>query len=327
MKNIVVLTNSHDVHADNVIKQVPIFRFCVIRLDSDKYGENHTISFDPNKGYTIHWQNRRIKETDIHSIWYRKPSSSISTKDSKIKNQFKKISRLYQASEVYETYKQFMFGILNCNILVVSHLRNLFEADHKLNQIRVAKEIGFQIPDSLLSSDVDEIKAFYNKHKSLITKPLVANSYEYKQQTITFPTRKFSSDELDNFLTKRIRYPVYLQKYIDKKSDLRVIVIGKKVIAFEMHTQENEKTKVDSRMGDFYQIAHNLYDLDNNTKNLCIELTNKLGVNFGAIDFALSKKGTPYFLEINAGGQYLWLEKITKYPLSQEIAHFLMKGK
>ena len=53
----------------------------------------------------------------------------------------------------------------------------------------------------------------------------------------------------------------------------------------------------------------------------------QLGLNYGAIDLIVTPEGEHIFLEINAGGQYEWLESETKLPFSAIIAETLVKGK
>lgn len=44
----------------------------------------------------------------------------------------------------------------------------------------------------------------------------------------------------------------------------------------------------------------------------------------GAIDMIVTPNGKHYFLEINANGQWAWIETIAEQQISLEIAHLLI---
>ena len=48
-----------------------------------------------------------------------------------------------------------------------------------------------------------------------------------------------------------------------------------------------------------------------------------MGLNFGAFDFSVDKKGHWYFLECNPNGQWLWIEIKTGLNLAQTFAEHL----
>lgn len=59
----------------------------------------------------------------------------------------------------------------------------------------------------------------------------------------------------------------------------------------------------------------------------CVALVKDLGLEFGAIDFILDKKGVYWFLEINPNGQWGFVEERTNQPIGAAIAARLKTGK
>ncbi|MDD5032601.1 MAG: hypothetical protein PHC85_00570 [Candidatus Pacebacteria bacterium] len=59
-------------------------------------------------------------------------------------------------------------------------------------------------------------------------------------------------------------------------------------------------------------------------KNKCINIVKRLGLNFGAIDMIVTPNNEYYFLEINANGQWAWIEALTKLPIASEISHLFV---
>ena len=55
-----------------------------------------------------------------------------------------------------------------------------------------------------------------------------------------------------------------------------------------------------------------------------MQLVEKLGLCYGAIDMVLTPDGRYVFLEINPNGQYLWIELATGLPISDAICSLLM---
>jgi hypothetical protein len=45
----------------------------------------------------------------------------------------------------------------------------------------------------------------------------------------------------------------------------------------------------------------------------------------GYFDFAVTAEGVPIFLEMNPNGQWLWMEQLTGYPISEAIAKALVR--
>jgi hypothetical protein len=50
-----------------------------------------------------------------------------------------------------------------------------------------------------------------------------------------------------------------------------------------------------------------------------------LGLSYGAIDFRVDKQGSVYFLEVNPGGQFLYLQARLGVPLVENLAALLAK--
>ena len=47
-------------------------------------------------------------------------------------------------------------------------------------------------------------------------------------------------------------------------------------------------------------------------------------MNYGAIDLILTPEDEYYFLEINAAGEYFWLDKLCDNQISKQIAGVLL---
>ena len=73
-------------------------------------------------------------------------------------------------------------------------------------------------------------------------------------------------------------------------------------------SQDRESSKVDWRATDDPDLEHRTHELPPALAHRCLRLVSRLGLIFGAIDFALKPDGTYVFFEINPNGEWLWLE-------------------
>ncbi len=123
-----------------------------------------------------------------------------------------------------------------------------------------------------------------------------------------------------HILGRVIHAPHLFQRNIEKDCDLRVTVVGKEVFCIRIDSQLGSG-KVDWRND--YSVPMTPFELPHEIKSRCLELMRRLRLNYGAIDFVLTKDGEYFFLEINCAGQYIWIEHRTDLPISEEIAKLL----
>lgn len=120
--------------------------------------------------------------------------------------------------------------------------------------------------------------------------------------------------------------PMIFQQYIEPAYELRVTVVGKKIFTARVSGKD-----IDGQSGfRDWRYAHinetfkaEVATLDQATKEACIRLTQKFGLNFGAIDLIVDKKGKVWFLEINPNGQWGFIENETGLPIGKALAELL----
>ena len=102
--------------------------------------------------------------------------------------------------------------------------------------------------------------------------------------------------------------PCRFQNLVEKAYELRVTVIGQSVISMGINSQKHEDTKIDWRVG---QLRRDLYDvvpLPPIVRQRVFDLMSRLGLVYGALDLIVTPDDEYVFLEINPGGQWLWME-------------------
>jgi RimK-like ATP-grasp domain len=257
----------------------------------------------------------------IRSVWYRRPEAFLLPVD------LPPGQKDFAAAECREA----IWGLYeNTDCLWVDWPATVREASNKPHQLDLAQQLGFQIPRTLITNDASLVRSFYEacKGKAIyktLSRPAITHTKQNSSEpTIDFlvyttPLEMHHLDFLDS-----IRFsPCLFQEYVPKRIELRITVVGDKVYAAEIHSQDNPGTINDWRHYKSGHTAHQPHYLSADITELCIRLLKQLGLNFGAIDMIVTPNNQYVFLEINPAGQYGWVEQLTDLPISLALAKLL----
>jgi glutathione synthase/RimK-type ligase-like ATP-grasp enzyme len=199
-------------------------------------------------------------------------------------------------------------------------------AELKASQLRVAGELGFELPPTLFTNSPEEFLEFYRLHDGNVVSKLAGASF-YKAMGATFSRYTQVVSRRDVARAHAVRYcPVIFQAYVPKRLELRVTVVGRRAFAAEIHSQVSNHTRHDWRRYDLQRTPHFPHDLPPEEERRCVRLVERLGLCYGAIDMVVTPEGRYVFLEINPNGQYLWIEELTGLPISEAICDLLTAG-
>jgi glutathione synthase/RimK-type ligase-like ATP-grasp enzyme len=217
-----------------------------------------------------------------------------------------------------DTFLHNLFGIIKAKWL--SNPSAVLNAENKLLQLSLAKAIGFNLPQTLLTTDKQELASFIKTNKATVIKPIGRGRVDYADNTskliFTNIINKNMIDEIDLLeLT-----PAIYQEHIEKEYELRITIVGKDVFAASVDSQSDTEALVDWRRK---KIKFEKYELPEDLKNKCLLLLDKLNISYGAFDFIKAKNGIYYFLEVNPNGQWVWIEKDTGQLISESIINYL----
>ena len=194
-----------------------------------------------------------------------------------------------------------------------------FLADVKNYQLAVARNAGFSIPETIISSDPFELREFWEKKNGLvISKAIhkgclgsVGDRYELIFTTIVEKNRLYLLDG---------SIPVMFQQYVDKKREFRIAVVKNDVFSCTVGDGEKE---TDWRVSKTATKNSAIVELPTNVQELCRRVVANLGLCFGMIDIIESTDGKYYFLEVNQQGVWTWMELELGLPISQSIVRNL----
>ncbi|WP_433375773.1 MvdC/MvdD family ATP grasp protein [Streptosporangium sp. CA-115845] len=202
------------------------------------------------------------------------------------------------------------------------------KAGHKPYQLALAAELGFLIPETVITTNGEAFLDFHDRHDGrIITKPLNIPWVEGVGDGImvTRPCEPVAARDVTH--TDALRFcPVIVQEQIPKRVELRVTVVGRQIFAAEIHSQVANRARFDWRRYDTHVTPHLIHHLPDEVAARCLVLMDRLGLRYGAMDLIVTPDGRYVFLEINPNGQWLWIERLTGLPISEAICDLLLEG-
>ncbi|TRW27121.1 hypothetical protein FMM05_00270 [Flavobacterium zepuense] len=318
MMSILIITNKNDITSDFIVqalsnKDVPFYR-----LNTDEIGNSIQLSFNIKDNQFFIFDSKKDVSIDllrIRAVYFRRPEIIVHSQGlSSGEINFIK-------SELWFTLEA-LYKILN-KAFWINTVDDIRRAENKVYQLLLAQEIGFDIPNTILTNKPESAKKFYDSNDAkCIIKPIKSGliAAEIEEGVI------FTSElELDESKAERVaQCPVYLQNLITKTADLRITVVGNKIFGALIHSQVGEESSVDWRRAS-HPLKHSVIDIPEDIKQKCLALTKKLNLNFGAIDFILDQNQEYVFLEINPNGQWAWIERQLNFNISDEITSLLVE--
>ena len=186
-------------------------------------------------------------------------------------------------------------------------------ANQKPLQLSLARSAGLQIPKTLVSNDVEAVKAFYaDLNGEVIYKIFKGPEMGF------YPTRKLTPEDIADLGSLK-NCPCIFQEYIPGLYDVRVTVVGDQLFAAKIEYDQEAKS-IDSRTT---AKSCTRYELPSEVVNRIFALTSQLDLVYSAIDLRRSVGGDYVFFELNPEGQYLWTEIEAGLPISAAIAKVL----
>ncbi len=298
----------------------PYFNHPFIVIDPTDVSQGTELSFAWGSGAaTIRYDDRAL--SNIGAVWYRKPTRirelELSLQDKYKEYSLSGIERLFSALRV-----SFQ------DALWISDYYAIQRAENKSLQQVIAGELNFNIPDTLMTSSAVAARRFREKYDTIVVKPLSLMPLTSDGRT-TFPTTKIArGDELQ---LEGLHYaPSIFQEAIDAQADLRITVVGGDVHAAIIQDEgiAGFPGIRDWRLPYAFDSGgkrFEKYELKPSLRKACVELVKKLGLQFGAIDLVMDRKGKLWFLEINANGQWAFIEDDTGQPIGKSIAELIKR--
>jgi glutathione synthase/RimK-type ligase-like ATP-grasp enzyme len=300
---LLVLTNSQDVTAAFLTTSLEKAGIPFLRLDTDQLVPRVSFSYRVGSP-ALKVDGRWLGPDEVTNIWYRRPEALKSP-------QFDATPEgKYALAEWTEFTECFFSHVPRAKWM--NHPAANAGASRKLEQLTTAKSLGFSVPDSLVTQEPDDLLAFYTKHgQRIIVKP-VSTGYveraEAQQDSLVY-TNQVLEEHLKDLSDLKV-CPAFFQQCIQKDYDVRITSVDDDLHAVALFASDDSGAqRCDIRRNNMADVRYKGIELPTAVENGISRLMKHYGLRFSAIDMAVTSEGNWCFFEINANGQWAWLDQ------------------
>lgn len=254
-----------------------------------------------------------ISDREVGSVWNRR---TLFRQDPALSGQEAQFAEMETREVILGLYRM-------TDACWINHPDAVRRAESKALQLQVAGELGMALPRTLITNNGARAREFFDSCAGEVVFKIHIQGRLGAEDSLGIYTNRVTREQLQDDETIR-RVPCLFQEHLIKVSDIRVTVIGGRVFAVEIRSQDDPRGIVDWRRGDITRMRHREYKLPAGLEQKCLAMLQRFGLSYGAVDFVLSPGGDHYFLEINPSGQFSWVEGLTRLPLFESLADLLV---
>ena len=280
-------------------------------------------------------RGREIPLADIESVWAPSPLPLAQRRG------LSPVARAIIESEWTSSLQNLYF--LTSDRRWVNPLDAEMEASSKVRQLQLAREVGFEVPATLVTTRGRELAAFAARFPDGVANKRVGDlralmALPYRVRRRGFFTRRLYPPDFTPEVLRQARHcPSQLQEYVTKATEWRVYVVGDRVFGAEILSQREAQTATDWRRYPVRFGKNGEPQLDTRRwrcrriavprefAQRCRRLARRLRLAYTGMDFVRTPDGRLVFLEANFGAIYAWIEDLTGMPLSKAVADLLLE--
>lgn len=291
----------------------------MVLFKQDKCLEGEYLSFSIEKGrskYTVVVNNETYDISEFPSILYMNPLLPKALLDYNPIEHRQFIQRQFRAMRegIWLIFQKSRW----VNDLVATEI-----AENKLFQLNIATRF-FPIPDTVFTSDSEVVRAFFRRNKGLMVTKIIATSLIQDHVVYTNVVTEEHMKEIDSVKMS----PAIFQSFVKKKYELRITVVGLRIFAARIFSQEDAETSIDWRKkptGTDFEVKIEPVDLPIEIGERVISMMKSLNLRYGCIDMAVTPEGEYIFFEVNPSGQWYFVQLRTGMEIGRAIAELLLE--
>jgi glutathione synthase/RimK-type ligase-like ATP-grasp enzyme len=315
---ILIVTRSKDNQAPHLVARALEERGeRVYRFDTDLFPTRLQLVLDEAGSGRLVGPAGVLELSEVSAVWYRRNETG-GLIPQELEPQLRRPS--------LEESRRVVFGLLAAlEVFTVDRLDRVRWAENKPLQLKLARSLGLEVPRTLMTNDPGAVRAFAASCPSgVVTKMMTAFAVhdEQKREHVVFTT-PLGPAELED-LEGLDLCPMTFQESIPKALELRVTVVGERVMAAAIDSQALPGSRHDwRREGMALLDAWQPYVLPEPVRARTLKLMDALGLNYGAFDFIVTPEGRHVFLEVNPAGEFMWLTRNPGLPIHEALADVL----
>ncbi|MBI4817100.1 MAG: MvdD family ATP-grasp ribosomal peptide maturase [Deltaproteobacteria bacterium] len=290
-----------------------------VRLDTDLYPTELSLSSELLEGrwrrhFSIGEQTHDLSA--VTAVWYRRFAAGAGLPRS---------LGDHRPACVEESRRALLGLIASLGVFELDPLTAVRRADHKELQLTLAPGLGLSVPRTLISNDPIQVARFARE----LDGPIVAKMqtsfaiHRHERELVVF-TSRVSEDDLRSL--DGLKYgPMMFQELVPKRLEIRATVVGNRVYSAAVDSTASPRAEIDWRRdGPGLMNRWITYELPKSVEAGLVALTRELGLGYSAADFILTPDGGHVFLELNASGEWFWLQRYPGLPIGEAIAEQLI---
>jgi MvdD family ATP-grasp ribosomal peptide maturase len=322
MTTVLIITRSDDNESVSLVSRaVERKGGRAIRFDTDRYPTEVRLSAYYGRGdeerLTLANEEGEFDLREVTAVWHRRLNFG-----ARLPQTLDKQLRHASLTETRAAAQGLLASLKAFRMDAVRHIRH---AEHKQLQLQAARELGLHIPRTLTTNDPAAVRAFAESCEGgMVTKMLSSFAvYEGGRELVVFTNPVGPEDLAD--LSGLSLCPATFQEALPKALELRVTVVGERVLTASIDSQSSARAAHDWRR-DGLRMIHNWrpYELPREVEEKILRLMDYFVLNYGAIDLIVTPDGRHVFLEVNPVGEFFWLERDPGLPISDAIADVLL---
>lgn len=315
MKTVLLITARFDPAADLVMNDLRRREAPCFRWNTYEYPLDSVLSYrvsDDRFGGEIQSDGRSLNIAEIGSVWWQWDQPAGFPDD------IEPGARRFAETEAQQALAALTTVI---DAAWINHPINERRAKAKPAQLFKARELGFDIPRTLITSDPDEVRAFVAGTPCEVIYKGLSQPREMEAGKVLF-TGVLTPERLAKIDAIRIT-PGIFQERVEKAYELRVTVVGSRIFTVRIDSQAHSEAALDWRRS-LHDVAYDVVELPAAVEDKIVKFMQAFGLIYGAFDFIVTPDGRYVFLEINPSGQFMWLEYATGLQITAALVDLLI---
>lgn len=193
----------------------------------------------------------------------------------------------------------------------------VFRAKNKIRTLQMLDHFGIPVPKTVVVEDPDILEEAALEFKFPV---IIKSIYGTHGTGVFLAESRRSLKPIVEYLTKAERGPVSVQEYIAeaKGKDLRVFVLGKKIIAAMERVAKSGEFRANFHKGGSVTVA----DLSKEEKRISIKAARVLNLDVSGVDILRTKTG-PKIIEVNSNPGLEGIGRASGINIAAKIIDFM----
>jgi glutathione synthase/RimK-type ligase-like ATP-grasp enzyme len=296
-RHVLILTNERDLAADDVVRRVDAAGFPVRRLNADAVVQSRVRPWSPHTAVS-----------DVGVVWWRQfelPSNPLDRTD---------VDNADELLVVRAQWRAWISTLCAPGIPWVNDIWAARRAENKVEQLRSAVALGFDVPDTMLTNDREDAARFAERG-AVVVKSLASGYFELSDRGFVYTTGGTAALGYPEPAWRR--QPMIVQRMMPGR-DVRVVAVGDQVFGASCETAAVDWRTVGA------EVAWREWRVPRRLAERCSEYLAHTGLRYAAFD--LRDDGTrQWFLEANQAGEWMFLERALHLGISEAVTGLLTR--